>query len=92
MKFDCDIQKSKNNKTKHGIDFEEAAQVWNDENIIILRSPYMEERRFLAIGHMYNKIWTVVFTPRNDIIRIISARRARDEEIAYYETHKTNER
>ena len=90
MKFNYDMQKSGNNKAKHGIDFEEAALAWDDENIIILRSPYLEESRFLSLGRIYNKIWTVIFTPRNGEIRIISARRARDEEVAYYEKHKTN--
>jgi len=90
MKFNYDMQKSGNNKAKHGIDFEEAALAWDDENIIILRSPYLEESRFLALGRIYNKIWPVIFTPRNGEIRIISARRARDEEVAYYEKHKTN--
>ena len=54
MKFNYDMQKSENNKAKHGIDFEEAALAWDDENMIILRSPYLEESRFLALGHIYN--------------------------------------
>jgi uncharacterized DUF497 family protein len=70
--------------------FEETALAWDDKNIIILRSPYLEESRFLAPARIYNKIWTVVFTPRNDEIRIIPARRARNEEAAYYEKHETS--
>jgi uncharacterized DUF497 family protein len=89
MIFDYDVQKSRSNKTKHGIDFEEASLAWDDENIVVLHSPYLGESRLLALGRIYNKIWTVVFTPRNGKIRIISARHARDEEAAYYEKHKT---
>jgi len=88
MIFEWDAQKSGSNKSKHGLDFEEATLAWDDENIVVLRSPYLGESRFLALGRIYNKIWTVVFTPRDGKIRIISARQARNEEAAYYEKHK----
>ena len=89
MDFEFDIKKSGSNKTKHGLDFDEASLVWDDENMVVLHSKHIGESRFLALGRIYNKIWTVVFTPRNGKIRIISARQARDEEAAYYEKHKT---
>ncbi|MCL2011296.1 MAG: BrnT family toxin [Cystobacterineae bacterium] len=92
MDFDFDPQKSARNKIKHGIDFKEAFAVWDDENLIVLRSKYLEEERFLAIGRVYNKSWAVVFTQRGDKIRIISARRSRGEEVAYYEENKANQR
>jgi len=57
---------------------------------VTLHSPCLGEKRFLAMGRIYNKIWTVVFTPRSGEIRIISARRAREEEVAYYEKHKAS--
>ena len=44
----------------------------------------------MAIGQYQNKSWTVVFAQRGGKIRIISARRSRDEEVAYYEKNKTN--
>jgi len=91
MVFDYDPQKSESNKIKHGIDFKAASAVWEDASLVILRSKHLEEERFLAIGQYKNKIWTVVFTQRTDKIRIISARRSRDEEVAYYEKNKTNQ-
>jgi len=92
VEFEWDLQKSANNKIKHGIDFEEAATIWEDANLIVLKSKYLEERRFLAIGHIHNKNWTIVFTLRAGKVRIISARRAHDEEVVYYEKNKTNQR
>ena len=89
MIFDWDAQKSGSNKTKHGLDFDEASLAWDDENMVVVQSKYIGERRFLALGRIYNKIWAVVFTMRNDKIRIISARHAREEESDYYEKNKT---
>jgi len=88
MIFDYDPQKSSANKTKHGVDFEEAKLVWHDDDVILLTSAYSAESRFLAIGHIYNKLWTVIFALRSDTIRIISARRSRESEVAYYEKNK----
>ncbi|MCL2123388.1 MAG: BrnT family toxin [Desulfovibrionaceae bacterium] len=85
MEFDYDPQKSAANKAKHGIDFEEAALVWNDENLSIVPMRSDTEPRFAAIGMVNNTIRTVIFTPRGDTIRIISARRARAREVAHYE-------
>ena len=43
------------------------------------------EPRWLVIGRMGGKHWSAVVTYREDRIRIISVRRARDEEIGIYE-------
>ena len=90
MTFEYDINKSKANKIKHGIDFEEAKELWSGEHISIVPVRSHTESRLAAIGKIYNKIWTVVFTLRNEKIRIISARRAREKEIAHYEQTKNN--
>lgn len=34
--FEYDTNKSQSNKQKHGIDFEEAQQLWKDHNLLIL--------------------------------------------------------
>lgn len=90
MNFEYDPGKSETNKAKHGIDFEEAKQIWSGEYISIVPVASHTESRLAAIGKIYNKIWTVVFTLRNGKIRIISARRAREKEIAHYEQTKNN--
>ncbi|MCL2258883.1 MAG: BrnT family toxin [Cystobacterineae bacterium] len=38
MSFDFDPQKSASNKIKHGIDFKEASAIWDDANLIVLKS------------------------------------------------------
>ena len=88
MNFEYDPRKSSANKTKHGIDFEEAKLVWQDSEVVLLASTYSEEIRFLAIGHIRNKPWTVIFSRRGEKVRIISARRSRESEAAYYEKNK----
>jgi uncharacterized DUF497 family protein len=88
MEFDSDPHKSVINKTKHGVDFEEAKLVWQDADAVLLVSAYSAENRFLAIGYIHNKLWTVIFALRGDKIRIISARRSRESEAAYYEKNK----
>ena len=36
MNFEYDINKSITNKTKHGVDFEEAKALFKDENLLVL--------------------------------------------------------
>jgi uncharacterized DUF497 family protein len=50
MKFEYDPQKSQINIQKHGIDFETAKKLWEDENLIRLRSNQeLDEPRWLLI-------------------------------------------
>ena len=46
-----------------------------------------DEPRYLVIGRIADKHWSGVITYRGDAIRIISVRRARQEEIRLYEGH-----
>lgn len=86
MKFEFDPKKSDANKTKHGIDFMEAQELWNDFDYLEIPAKTTDEPRFLVIGKIGEKHWTGIITYRNDNIRIISMRRARNEEIELYES------
>ena len=86
MNFEFDPKKSKTNKTKHGIDFIEAQELWNDVDYLEIPAKTTDEPRFLVIGKIGEKHWTGIITRRNDNIRIISMRRARNEEIELYES------
>jgi len=86
MKFEFDPKKSDANKTKHGIDFIEAQELWNDIDYLEIPAKTTDEPRFLVIGKIGEKHWTGIITYRNDNIRIISMRRARNEEIELYES------
>ena len=85
MDFEFDPAKSAANKTKHGIDFIEAQALWADDGLVDAPVPSEGEQRFLVIGRLEGRYWTAVCTFRSEAVRIISVRRARKEEIGYYE-------
>ena len=84
--FEFDIAKSESNLTKHGIDFEEAQQLWGDAMLLEIPAKNEGEPRFLVIGQILGKHWSAVITYRGTSIRLISVRRARMEEVALYES------
>ena len=86
MNFEFDHKKSDTNKLKHRIDFIEAQDLWNDLDLLEIPAKTSDEPRFLVIGKIDEKHWTGIITYRNDNIRIISVRRARNEEIELYES------
>jgi len=85
MKFEWDDHKSLANKAKHGIDFDSAKGLWNDDNRVEIQAPYPLEERSVLIGKIGKKLCTAIFTYRGDAIRIISVRRSRKKEIKLYE-------
>jgi uncharacterized protein len=88
MEFEFDPIKSEGNRNKHGLDFVTAQQLWQDGNLITLPSNYPDEPRYISIGVIGEKHWAAVFTERGTNIRIISVRRARDNEKELYERNK----
>ncbi len=87
MKFEFDEDKSKSNKLKHGMDFLEIQILWDDLDVLeIPAKSVQDEGRYLVIGKINEKHWSVVITYRDNSIRIISARRSRKREILYYES------
>jgi len=86
MNFEFDPEKSDVNKIKHGINFVEAQDLWDDIDLLEIPAKTSDEPRFLVIGRIGEKHWTGIITYRSDNIRIISVRRARDEEIELYES------
>ena len=85
MLYEYDPDKSKANKIKHGIDFEEAQALWADADAIRLPARSGVEPRFVAVGLINGCFWSAFFTYRDTAIRIISVRRAREKEIEKYE-------
>lgn len=84
MQFEWDDEKSRTNKTKHGIDFDTAKDLWNDSNRVEIQTAYPIENRSILIGMIGERLWTAIFTYRNDAIRIISVRRSRKKEAKLY--------
>lgn len=86
MAFEYDANKSTENQRKHGIDFEEAQDLWTDSNLVEIPARTSDEPRWLLIGKIAEKHWSAVITRRQGNIRLISVRCSRDEEIAIYES------
>ena len=86
MEFEYDPKKSDRNKKKHGIDFYEAQEIWNDPDFIEIPVRTSDEPRFLVIGKISEKYWSGIITYRAEKIRIISVRRSRKEEVDLYES------
>lgn len=86
MIFEFDPAKSATNRTKHGISFEDAAQLFSDERLLVVPARTIDEERFLAVGLIAGKHWSAIFTRRHGRIRLISVRRARIEEVNAYES------
>ena len=85
--FEWDNQKRELNLAKHGIDFDSAIEVF-DGPIILRRSDRNNEERWTALAYSDDRLVVVVFTRRADVIRIISARRARKNEEREYRNAK----
>ena len=86
ISFEFDAQKSQINRKKHGIDFIQAQELWNDPYLLEIPAKTIDEPRFVVIGRIKGKHWSAVMTPRSGKIRIISVRRARPEEVTLYES------
>jgi len=85
MKFEFDPAKSELNRSKHGIDFTAAQQLWEDPGRLVIPARTSDEPRYLLIGIWADKHWSAIFTLRKEAVRIISVRRARSEEMELYE-------
>jgi uncharacterized DUF497 family protein len=86
MEFKYDEIKSRRNKEKHGIDFVEAQLLWDDPERIEIPAKTEDEPRYVVVGKISEKHWSVIITYRENKVRIISARRSRKEEIEIYES------
>jgi uncharacterized DUF497 family protein len=84
MSFEFDPEKSSANKTKHGIDFVEAQEIWSDIDRLEIPARSLDEPRRQVIGRIGEKTWSAFVTYRHEKIRIISVRRARPDEEARY--------
>ena len=84
MDFEYDRAKSLANLKKHGIDFIGAQALWSDPDRIEIPARSLDEPRIQVIGRIGDVVWSAFITVRGDPIRIISVRRARDEENAAY--------
>jgi uncharacterized protein len=87
MGFQWDPAKSASNEVKHGVTFDQAAQIFRGPILRILddRIDY-GERRFVVLGIYDGEVLSVVVTERNGDIRLISARKANRHEREKYQS------
>ena len=86
MKFEWDEKKRRVNLAKHGIDFADLAPLFSGLTITVLDSRYdYGEFRFITLGILNGIVMTVAHSETDEVIRIISARKAtRYEEESYF--------
>jgi uncharacterized protein len=91
--FEWNTEKANINFKKHDISFEEAKTAFYDDYGYVFEDENhsVNEERFVLIGYSKNnRLLFVSFTQRNDVIRIISARKATKNERKYYEEDNKN--
>jgi uncharacterized DUF497 family protein len=86
--FEYHDRESQANLQKHGISFEEAKQLWLDPHRLLLYTKFEAEPRWILMGRVHELMWTAVFTVRRTRIRLISVRRARQQEKVVYESER----
>ena len=92
--FDWDDAKAAGNLAKHGVPFAYAARVFLDPDVIDFDAskPDDGETRRKAVGMVEGRVFTVVYTQRNGVTRIISARRCNTREGKLYGPLQTRPR
>lgn len=90
LSFDWDDRKSRANKRKHKVSFEEAQTVFYDEEALLRDDPDHsdDEDRFILLG-VSSALRTLVvchcYRKADQVIRLISARKATRSEAREYE-------
>lgn len=90
MEFEFDRTKSQANKGKHGVSLEEATQIWQ-EGYLEVAARTIDEPRWMAIGKIRGRLYACIYTRRDDSIRLISCRRAREQEAQLYHAYLKEE-
>lgn len=87
MKFERDASKSAVCFRERGFDFAYAANAFSDRDRLIREDTRYcyGEARYQLIGRIGGRHFVVVFTPRRNVTRIISARKANQREVKEYE-------
>lgn len=84
MRFEWDPAKDRANRAKHGLSFQEASGlISSDVDCLEIYDELhsVEEDRFIVVGPIQSGVIVVVYTERKeDVIRILSARKATKKE------------
>ncbi|MGB3586307.1 MAG: BrnT family toxin [Tunicatimonas sp.] len=93
MEFEWDEQKNQINIVKHGYDFKDVSKaLLKNDFVYTYPSSYSEENRTVAICPFVDHLVAIIYTLREDKIRIISIRKARKKERQNYEKAEREDR
>lgn len=85
MKFEWDENKRRANLQKHGFDFADAERIFESDRVIFIDDRFdYGEMRLVTIGFLSQRIVTVTYTEHDEVIRIISLRKATKNEQTKY--------
>jgi len=85
MKITFDPKKNADNIRERQLSFDEVSRLeWSSAVILEdVRKDY-SERRFRVFGYIEERLYAVVFTPREDAVHVISFRKANSREVKRY--------
>jgi uncharacterized DUF497 family protein len=89
--FEWHHAKARSNYAKHGVTFDTAKKAFSDPfavEVLDDNGDYDEER-FLLIGMVDGQLLSIVYTPRQERYRVITARRATKDEQDHYFTQNS---
>jgi len=92
VRFEWDEEKNRENIRKHGLDFADAREIFDAPLLTNLDGgeDYGEER-WIGVGFLRNFVVVVVYTDTEDVIRIVSLRKALKRERTRFEEALGNE-
>lgn len=84
--YEWDPAKARANLAKHGVDFADAVGVFEDDRALTIEDTSTSEERYKTLGTDFlGRLLVVVYAPRGDRIRLISARKATAPQRNVYE-------
>ena len=86
LKFEWDEKKRLRNSDRHGIDFADVYRLFDFDRYLFEDDRFdYDETRWISFGLLFGEVVVVTHTETDELIRIISVRRAeKDEQETYF--------
>ncbi len=87
LRFEWDEEKRQANLRKHGLDFADAPAVFAGATFTVEDDRFdYEEQRFITLGMLMGRVVVIGHTEQDDLVRVISMRKAtRREQQRYFQ-------
>jgi uncharacterized protein len=86
FRTEFDPAKSERNLILRGLSFDRVDEFQFSTALIDRDTRHVSEDRFIALGWLSERLHVLIFTPRGEVLRIISFRRANQRENRRYQT------